>query len=238
MAPFRPLFAAVARKGIVTNITISSTANSKAGTSTQFTVSSAPALTQQALSPTGARSTSSSIEISVTELGRPRTAFVSGHIDITSSQFTENYSAGLDAAIANGDNFIMSNAGGADTMALAYLRAHNVSPDRITIYMHTPRPNQKLNGTQVRINSTRLGKAVEEKYAKEGYGFKVVKGYHTERDTAMTEDSDYDILWVRSEGDTKKLYGAKYRAGRISGTQQNKDRRISKNRRVQSLVFK
>lgn len=53
----------------------------------------------------------------------------------------------------------------------------------------------------------------------------VVKGWHSQRDAAMTASSDYDILWVRSDEETKKLYGAKYRPGRVSGTQKNKDRR-------------
>jgi hypothetical protein len=34
-----------------------------------------------------------------------------------------------------------------------------------------------------------------------------------------------DILWVRDEESTRKLYGAKYRPGRVSGTQKNADRR-------------
>ncbi|KAF2501489.1 hypothetical protein BU16DRAFT_426794, partial [Lophium mytilinum] len=138
----------------------------------------------------------------------PRVAFISGHIDITTAQFHTQYASHLDTAIAHGDTFIMSNAGGADTMGLAYLRDHGVAPDRITIYMHMPRANRKLNATQ-----------------KEGYGIRVVQGYHNERDAAMTEESDYDILWVRDEADTAKLYGGKYRPGRVSGTQKNMDRR-------------
>ena len=45
----------------------------------------------------------------------------------------------------------------------------------------------------------------------------------------MTEDSDRDIAWIRSEEETKKLYGKKYRPGRVSGTQKNIDRRNLKN---------
>lgn len=154
------------------------------------------------------------------------------------SQFTQNYAAPLDAAIAQGDNFIMSNAGGADTMGLAYLDSHGVSPDRITIYLHTPQPNRRLNATQTRINSLRFGSDVEEAYKKKGYKCKVVQGFHTERDAVMTEESDYDILWIRSDEDTRKLYGAKYRRGRISGTQKNMDRRALKEKRIRSHPVK
>ena len=169
---------------------------------------------------------------------RPQIAFLSGHIDITASQFTQNYATPLDAAIAQGDNFIMSNAGGADTMGLAYLDSHDVSPDRITIYLHTPQPNRRLNATQTRINSLRLRRGVEEAYKKKGYKCKVVQGFHTERDAVMTEESDYDILWMRSDEDTRKLYGAKYREGRISGTQKNMDRRALKEKRIRSHPVK
>lgn len=74
----------------------------------------------------------------------------------------------------------------------------------------------------------RLGPEVEARYTREGYKWLVINGYHNERDAAMTEASDYDILWVRGEEDTKVLYGEKYRAGRVSGTQKNKDRRAAK----------
>ncbi|KAF2815381.1 uncharacterized protein BDZ99DRAFT_459267 [Mytilinidion resinicola] len=164
---------------------------------------------------------------------RPLVAFVSGHIDITPVQFRAQYASAIDTAIARGDIFVLSNAGGVDTMGLAYLRDHGVSPDRITIYMHTPRSNRKLHATQIRINAMRLGKDVEEKYEKEGYGIRAVQGYHNERDAAMTEESDYDILWVRDEADTAKLYGAKYRPGRVSGTQKNKNRRVVKEKRAE-----
>ncbi|KAF2106453.1 hypothetical protein BDV96DRAFT_654656 [Lophiotrema nucula] len=165
----------------------------------------------------------------------PRVAFISGHIDITPPQFRDNYSAPLDAAIRRGDAFVLSNSRGVDTLALAYLRAHHVLPARITIYMHTPRPGRKLNATQIRINKMRPERDMGEKIRKEGYNMKVIEGYHNERDAAMTEDSDYDILWVRGEAETAALYGAKYRPGRVSGTQKNKDRRAVKARRTAPL---
>ena len=53
----------------------------------------------------------------------------------------------------------------------------------------------------------------------------VVKGRgHTERDEAMTGQSDYDILKYLTEEECRALYGASYRP-RISGTQKNEIRR-------------
>ena len=54
---------------------------------------------------------------------------------------------------------------------------------------------------------------------------KIVRGGHTARDEVMTAESDYDILWVRPEEETEKLYGEKYRPGRVSGTAKNQMRR-------------
>jgi hypothetical protein len=41
----------------------------------------------------------------------------------------------------------------------------------------------------------------------------------------MTRASNYDILWTRSEEETRKLYGDKYRS-RVSATELNRLRRI------------
>jgi hypothetical protein len=57
----------------------------------------------------------------------PKTAFVSGHIDLSYETFILRYRDPLDAAIADGDNVILSNAGGADSMALQYIISHHVS---------------------------------------------------------------------------------------------------------------
>ncbi|KAF2192729.1 hypothetical protein K469DRAFT_717316 [Zopfia rhizophila CBS 207.26] len=101
--------------------------------------------------------------------------------------------------------------------------------------MHIPRPNRKLNATQIRINKMRLGPEIEEKYSKEGYNIRVIQGYHNERDAVMAEDSSYDILWVRGEAETRTLYGSKYRPGRVSGTQKNKDRRLLEDKKATEL---
>ena len=163
------------------------------------------------------------------EQKRPTVAFVSGHIDLSNEVFRLHYKNSLDAAIANGENFILSTAGGADSMALEYLLSQSVSPSRITIYIHTPPARRQkpggANETMRRIDQLRTGSETLEQYRKQGHGVRIIDGWHTERDAAMTRESDYDILWVRPDGETEALYGKKYRPGRISGTQKNKYRR-------------
>ena len=158
-----------------------------------------------------------------------RVAFVSGHIDLRQEIFLLHYKAPLDAAIAANDSFILSNAGGADSQALEYLLAHSVPASRITIYIHTPPSRRQkpggLNETMRRIDRLRTGSETLEKYHRQGFDVRVIEGWHAERDAAMTRDSDYDVLWVRSEVETKALYGKKYRAARVSGTLKNKNRR-------------
>jgi len=80
-----------------------------------------------------------------------------------------------------------------------------------------------------RINELRTGEEAKVVYVGEGFGMRVVEGGHAQRDAAVTEDGDNDMLWVREE--TRELYGAKYRPGGVSGTQKTKDRRAEKDRR-------
>lgn len=69
------------------------------------------------------------------------------------------------------------------------------------------------------------------KHTERGLRTEIVDGWHTERDAEMTKASDYDVLWVRPEEETKVLYGKKYRAGRVSGTQKNLERRVKVGRK-------
>ena len=178
------------------------------------------------MDPTGSNTAGSSPD---SKRKSAKVAFVSGHIDLSNDTFTIQYKTCLDEAIRNGDNFILSNAGGADSMALEYLLSQDVSPSRITIYIHTPPARRQkpggANETMKRIDRLRTGPETQERYRNQGLCVKVINGWHTERDAEMTRDSDYDILWVRPDDETKALYGKKYRPGRISGTQKNKDRR-------------
>ncbi|KAI5360664.1 hypothetical protein Slin15195_G085800 [Septoria linicola] len=156
-----------------------------------------------------------------------RMAFISGHIDLTEASFLTHYQAAIDKAIRENEHFILSNAGGADTLARQYLLAHGVHPSRITIWNHTPPERRKrdANATMRSIDESRTGEATLDSYRKQGLNVKVINGWHTERDAAMTAASDYDVLWVRPDEETKALYGEKYRPGRVSGTRKNKNRR-------------
>jgi len=49
---------------------------------------------------------------------------------------------------------------------------------------------------------------------------------HTERDVAMIEESDYDILKYLSKDECMTLYGAKYRES-VNGTELNERRRAA-----------
>lgn len=156
-----------------------------------------------------------------------KVAFISGHIDLTEASFLTHYQAAIDKAILENEHFILSNAGGADSLALQYLLHHDVHPSRITIYLHTPpeRRKKNANATMRFIDELRTGEATLARYREQGLNVKVINGWHTQRDAAMTAASDYDVLWVRPDEETKLLYGEKYRPDRISGTQKNKNRR-------------
>ncbi|KAK3701209.1 hypothetical protein LTR37_015588 [Vermiconidia calcicola] len=148
----------------------------------------------------------------LSELKRPRIAFISGHIDIGQDAFLAQYQKPLELTISAGDHFNVSNAKDADTRALEYLQAQDVEPAGIKIYFH-----KSLEWTQQGPGRARK--------SEQGFRVKVVDGSHSDRDAVMTGESDYDILWVRSEEETKGLYGKKYRAGSVSGTQKNQEKR-------------
>ena len=149
----------------------------------------------------------------------PHTCFVSGHIDLTPSQFALHYAPTLSITAKSGHAFVLSNALGADSMALEYLLANaRVEPARITIYMR-----HAGDGSRGR-DSVQL----EKDYKTRGMNVKRVKGTHWDRDAAMTMASNDDILWVRPAEETKAMYGAMYRPGRVSGTEKNRLRRIEK----------
>lgn len=114
-----------------------------------------------------------------------RTAYISGHLDLTPPEFEKHYIPKIDEAIKKGDRFIVCDARGADMMAQEYLLM--LSQMNVTVYhmFHTPR------------------------YAVSG--FYKFGGFQSdlERDTQATNDSDYDIAWVRpgreSSGTAKNI---------------------------------
>lgn len=100
------------------------------------------------------------------------TAFISGHLDITEKEFEENYIPLIDKAIEQGDNFIVGDARGVDSMAQKYLAGKSVAV--IVFHMFSsPRHNAGEFDTQ--------GGFIND----------------TARDRAMTLISNYDIAWVK-----------------------------------------
>ncbi|KAL9111552.1 MAG: hypothetical protein Q9227_004040 [Pyrenula ochraceoflavens] len=180
-----------------------------------------------------------------------RTAFISGHLDLKQSQFRNQYHSALDAAVAHGDRFIVSDSKGADTMALEYLLQKRVDPARITIYLadrggramrnRGTHGNGRGHGTTVKTHAhfsspskssshpqdSEIMHPRVARFQAQGVLVKLGWSNHTARDEAMTKQSDYDIAWVRPEAETRELYGhlPNWREGRISGTEKNLMRR-------------
>jgi len=100
-----------------------------------------------------------------------RTAFISGHLDLTEEEFSEHYVALIDEALKEGCSFVVGDARGADTMAQQYLKdkTNNV---RVFHAYNAPRNN---------------------------LGFSKSGGFHSQsaKDYAMTKFSNFDIAWVR-----------------------------------------
>ena len=98
-------------------------------------------------------------------------AFISGHLDLTESEFKEHYVPLIDQAVDQGHRFVVGDARGTDAMAQMYLK---YSP-HTTVYHMFESPRNNVGD------------------------FQTVGGFKTdaERDVAMTAASDYDIAWVR-----------------------------------------
>ena len=139
-----------------------------------------------------------------------QTSFCSGHTDLSIQEFKLHYVDKLNQAISDKNSFVIGNAKGADTMIFEYLLEKKVPFDCITIFVFDRYKNNN---------------ELSDDYQKK-YGVNTVKGFssYAQRDAAMTEASQFDIAWVRSVEDCKKLYQDKYRP-RVSGTEQNLLRR-------------
>jgi hypothetical protein len=130
-----------------------------------------------------------------------KTCMISGHLDLTPEEFEQHYKPYILEALIGGHNFVVGDAQGADEMAQNLLKKYIELfqyPTRVTVYhMYTiPRHNA---------------------------GFATCNGFtkDTGKDAAMTENSDYDIAWVRPEKHSSV-------SGRVSGTEQNIVRRKAK----------
>lgn len=134
-----------------------------------------------------------------------KTAFISGHIDLTEEEFIQHYKNKIDQAAWLNHSFVIGDAKGTDSLAQKYL-INLIPKKRVNIYHMYKKPlNNKGN-------------------------YELVGGFtsHNKKDTAMTQSSDYDIAYVRSPIITKKMLEAKgitYDPKRKSGTQRNLDRR-------------
>lgn len=146
-------------------------------------------------------------------------AFISGHMDITPLQFTNQYIPAMTTALSLNHNFVIGDAPGTDMLALSYLLLHggpNVQ-SRITIYPSRPYNVQKFRD-QGYVNVVQ-----PETWTKEAIK-QDPRARHLSRDKMMTENSDYDILWVMSEEEARALYGKRWRP-RVSATEMNRLRR-------------
>lgn len=163
---------------------------------------------------------------------RSQIALVSGHTDLSAADFATHYVPRIAAALATGHRFILGDAAGVDTQALAYLlsgavaAAHPRVAARITVYASRRHTVAALRARGLRVlapdhPSLRVERTVGVVARK---GPDARRWHHIQRDANMTAASDYDILFTRSEEESRRLYGDKYRP-RISATELNRRRR-------------
>lgn len=137
--------------------------------------------------------------------------FISGHLDLSQEEFDTHYLPQIINVLNDPDaRFVIGDAMTKDSKRLScdqeaqnYL-VKNGYGDRITIYHMMDKPRFLLNSD-----------------------IKTIGGFQSddERDSQMTEDSDQDIAWVRPQEECKRLYGKKYKEGRLFGTEKNLRRR-------------
>lgn len=144
--------------------------------------------------------------------------FISGHLDITQEEFNTHYIPQIDAVFEEyntcSPSFHVGDARGVDTMAQQYLK-DKIDPHPEYRSCCEWYPKKDVNvccvGDKPRnflVGSLRCGFSND-----------------TKKDEYMTYRTMCDILWIRSEEESKKLYGKKYRK-RVSGTEKNKLRRL------------
>lgn len=161
---------------------------------------------------------------------------ISGHIDLSPEEFARSYHAQLDAALEKGDAFLMGDAKGADELALAYLLTKDPSAaaaGRITVYASRPANVARLEQMGIKVILSEMtdegrdrgqGRGRGQQQGGARRGGRRGREHHLRRDATMTANSDYDILWVRTEAESRALYGDKYRP-RVSATELNRQRR-------------
>lgn len=138
-------------------------------------------------------------------------AFISGHIELPLNYFETYYEPQIQTAIASNDSFVMGPIPGVDTLALKYLVANGVEASRITVYLADF--EQPLIKDQLQWFRDLGGK------------FHVEGVRTSDRDAAMTRDSDYDILRYMPVDEQKAFYRDRY-FPRVSATEKNERRRL------------
>lgn len=106
-----------------------------------------------------------------------QTYFISGHRDITKEEFNRLYVDDLNELINKEDTyFVVGDYNGVDIMAQEYLRDNINNPKRVTVYHMFDKPRNLATTS-----------------------FNTIGGFKTdiERDSAMTDNSDYDIAYIR-----------------------------------------
>ena len=103
--------------------------------------------------------------------------FISGHGDVTDKEFEDHYSSKILKALGNiHSSFVVGDFRGADAKAQSYLKFSGIrkSGQKVTVYHMFKKPRNNL-------------------------GFNTVGEFQSdeERDSAMTQNSDKDIAWVR-----------------------------------------
>jgi hypothetical protein len=142
-----------------------------------------------------------------TNASNPRTAMISGHVDISPADFATHYVPAIDLAISRGDRFILGDARGTDMLALNHLLRH-AGPGvkhRITIYPSRPYNVAKFEAMGLTTSTDSPADALASGATTRGKGRRQgdPRARHLQRDTRMTRASDNDILWARSEDEAK-----------------------------------
>jgi hypothetical protein len=149
---------------------------------------------------------------------------INGHNSPPPCDFASHYQSAIDAALVNGHTFILGDAVGVDSQALAYLLSKGCLKSRISIHASLPANAKRLREAEFPHVIFELQKEKGDRG----------RARHLERDARMTRASDYNILWVRSEEEGRTLHGERYRA-RVSATQMNKERKDQVERERASL---
>lgn len=110
--------------------------------------------------------------------------FVSGHRDLPYEDFELYYEPIIDNVIANDETpeFVVGDCEGVDKFAMDYIFEYYIIP--LTIY-------------HIGNNPRNIPKGLSENPESEGVYFKGGFKSDEERDSAMTEASDYDIAFVK-----------------------------------------